>query len=160
MKKIIIITFVFLASCTPPPTKFSDKALASNFFSLDNKEITFQQILDTYKHKKIVIDIWASWCSDCIAGLSSVKKLQQEYKNVVFLFLSVDKSKAAWKNGIKRYHITGEHYFMSGGMKNGDFQDFVNISWIPRYMVIDETGKISLFKAFKATDSKIIEALK
>ena len=45
-------------------------------------------------------------------------------------------------------------------MNEGDFVDFVNLNWISRFMVIDEKGKIQLFKATKATDKEITEALK
>jgi hypothetical protein len=45
-------------------------------------------------------------------------------------------------------------------MKDGKFVDFINLNWIPRYMVIDETGEITLFKATNAADKKIKEVLK
>ena len=45
-------------------------------------------------------------------------------------------------------------------MKTGEFVDFINLSWIPRYMVIDAQGKITLFKATSASDSAIVAALK
>jgi hypothetical protein len=92
--------------------------------------------------------------------LASVRNLQKEYPAVVFLFLSVDKNKDAWKNGIQRFQIKGEHYNLPKGMKSGEFVDFINLGWIPRYMVIDPQGNISLFKATSASDSVIKEALK
>jgi hypothetical protein len=45
-------------------------------------------------------------------------------------------------------------------MKNGDLVDFLNVSWIPRYLVVDEKGSITLFKATDASDKDIITALK
>ena len=117
-------------------------------------------MLHQYKGKKVLIDVWASWCGDCIKGLPSVRNPQKEYPKVIFLFLSVDKSKNAWKNGVQRFQIKGEHYNFPKGMKSGEFIDFMSLTWIPRYMVIDERGKISLFKATSASDSRIIEALK
>ena len=45
-------------------------------------------------------------------------------------------------------------------MKEGDFVDFVNLNWISRYMVIDEKGEITLFKATDTSDKDIVEALK
>jgi hypothetical protein len=56
--------------------------------------------------------------------------------------------------------MRGEHYNIPTGMRNGAFVDFVNLSWIPRYMVIDETGAISLFKATNSSDKSILAALK
>jgi len=45
-------------------------------------------------------------------------------------------------------------------MKNGDLVDFLNLHWIPRYIVVDEKGSISLFKATKITDDDLLTALK
>ncbi|WP_299669411.1 TlpA disulfide reductase family protein [uncultured Polaribacter sp.] len=161
MKKIILIFIILASSCTfEKPTEFSELALNDSAFTLSGKEVTVKEILNNYKEKKIFIDVWASWCADCIKALPSVKNLQKKYPAVVFLFLSVDKSKKSWKNGIKRFNIEGEHYNFPKGMKSGDFVDFINLGWIPRYIVIDELGKISLFKATNAADSSIEEALK
>jgi hypothetical protein len=45
-------------------------------------------------------------------------------------------------------------------MDDGEFVDFINLNWIPRYMVIDETGERAVFKATNASGKKIKEALK
>lgn len=160
MKKLIlIITTILLINCsTETPTQFSDKALNDTFTSINNTELTFKEIITKYKGKKIVIDIWASWCGDCIKGMPKVVQLQKEYPNVVYLFLSLDKTIQGWKSGIKKYHVKGEHYFIKSGWE-GDFGSFVNIDWIPRYMLIDAQGKIALFKTVNANDPKIKDAL-
>ena len=44
--------------------------------------------------------------------------------------------------------------------KKCDFADFVNISWIPRYMVINKAGEIVVFNVIEADDNKLIKALK
>ena len=41
----------------------------------------------------------------------------------------------------------------------GVFGKAVKLNWIPRYMVVDKTGKIALFKAIEADDEKLIETL-
>ena len=56
--------------------------------------------------------------------------------------------------------IKGAHYNLPKGMKVGDFVDFLNLSWIPRYLVVDEKGNILLFKATNASDKNIRSALK
>ena len=45
-------------------------------------------------------------------------------------------------------------------MKKGDLVEFLNVSWIPRYIVVNEKGEITLFKATDASDKDIIRALK
>ena len=74
--------------------------------------------------------------------------------------MPVDEKNTSWKRGIQKFKIDGEHYNFPKGMNTGDFVDFINLSWIPRYLVIDENGNISLFKATKSSDKRIVEALK
>ena len=47
---------------------------------------------------------------------------------------------------------------MQSGWK-GSFGEFVDLDWIPRYMVVDKEGTIKLFKAVKADDKRIKEIL-
>lgn len=163
MKKniILLVTTLVLSSCNfETPTKFSEQAFNDILFSIADEKSTFKEVIHQYKGKKVLIDVWASWCADCIKGLPTVRKLQREFPEVVFLFLSVDKNKNSWKKGIQRFKIKGEHYILPKGMSDGDFVNFINLSWIPRYMVVDETGTISLFKATNSSDKNIIKALK
>ncbi len=159
MNYLLLVLLSTLACNTEVPTQFSSEALHDTFVTLTGESIAFKDILEAHQGKTIVIDIWASWCSDCIKGMPKVKALQKDYKDAVYVFLSLDRSQEAWKKGIKKYNVSGEHYFMQSGWK-GAFGDFVNLNWIPRYMVINEQGNIELFKAVKADDHKLIEALK
>lgn len=161
MKKLILLAItIILTSCNfETPTQFSEKALNDTLITLDDSKITFKEVLNQYKGKKILIDVWASWCADCIKSLPKTKELQKEFPDVVFLFLSVDKRNSSWKKGIQRFGINGEHYNLPNGMKKGELVDFLSLRWIPRYLVIDKTGKIILFKATNASDSEIKEKL-
>jgi len=161
MKQLVLYfsILIVLVSCNfETPTQFSDEALNDTLISLEGESVTLKSVLSQYKGKKILIDVWATWCKDCIVGMPVVKALQQEFSDVEFLFLSEDRNEAAWKRGIKKYDIKGNHYFIKEG-SNGPFADFLNSNWIPRYMVIDKEGNIKLFKAKKATDQRIKEAL-
>ena len=162
MKKIhflFIVLFAFFSCNTEVPTQFSEEALNDTFITLEGKPIAFKNILETHKGKTIVIDIWASWCGDCIKNMPKIKTLQSDYKDAVYVFLSLDRNQNAWKRGIKKYNVKGEHYFMKSNGE-GAFGDFINLKWIPRYMVINKEGNIELFKAYKADDNKLIEAIK
>jgi len=158
--KYILIVLITVFSCnTYTPNQFSETALKDVFETLNGDNITFKDILEAHKGKTIVIDIWASWCSDCIKGMPKVKALQEEYKDVTYIFMSLDRTQDAWIRGIKKYDVQGEHYFMPSAKKSA-FADFVNISWIPRYMVINKAGEIVVFDVIEADDNKLIEALK
>ncbi|MCF7568504.1 TlpA family protein disulfide reductase [Sabulilitoribacter arenilitoris] len=162
MKKtnyILILLFSIFSCNTEEPTQFSDEALNDTFITLEGNTTTFKDILNTYKGKTVFIDIWASWCKDCIVAIPEIKALQNEFKDVVYVFLSLDKSEKSWKRGIKKYNLTGVHYFIQSGW-DGVFSNFINLNWIPRYMVINKAGNIELFKAIKAGDDKLIQAIK
>ncbi len=166
MKKTgIIIASILILSCSfmaEDKTKFSDEALAEIVITQNGQKVSLKSIFDKHKGKTIVVDIWASWCGDCIAGLPKVKELQEKTKNnknIVYLFLSVDRNKDSWKNAITKRNIVGEHYFLPLGMKKSTFAKYIVLKWIPRYMVIGKNGDIKLYNAIKANDNKIIEAI-
>ncbi|HZW62112.1 MAG TPA: TlpA disulfide reductase family protein [Flavobacteriaceae bacterium] len=147
--KLLSLFFLFL-SCKGQevPTQFSQEALNDTFISLQDEKVTFGNILNAHKGKTILIDVWASWCKDCIVSLPELKTLQKEHPEIVFLFLSLDRSTEKWKRGIEKYNISGEHYYMKSGWK-GAFGKFLNLDWIPRYLIVDPNQNIKLFKAVK-----------
>lgn len=162
MKKLhlISILLISLLSCAPkPPTQFSEAALNDTFTALDGSQTTLKAILEQHKGKPIVIDVWASWCSDCIKSLPKTKALQAQFPNAVYLFLSMDRQQDAWKKGIEKYNVIGQHYHVS---KDWDtpFCKFINLDWIPRYMVVDTKGNIALFNAITPDDEALINVLK
>ncbi len=161
MKKTYLILTVLVSclSCAEDPIQFSEAALNDTFVSLEGEEVTFKSILEKHKNKTIVIDIWASWCSDCLRGMPKVKALQENNKDVAYVFLSLDRGQKAWKKGIEKYNVVGDHYYMPNA-KDCDFADFVSISWIPRYMVINKANEIVVFDVIEADDEKLIEAIK
>jgi thiol-disulfide isomerase/thioredoxin len=161
MKKIISLVTIALSmiSCSQAQqTEFKEDALSNTMKTVENTDITFQEILKKYEGKTIVIDVWASWCPDCIKGMPKVKTLQENYPEATYLFLSVDKNYDSWLKGIEKYDVQGEHYLISDGQK-GVFGKSIKLDWIPRYMVVDKTGKIALFKVIEADDEKLIETL-
>lgn len=162
MKKSIVLICVtmLLFSCSVEnPTEFSEKALNDVFTSINNEDVKFKGILAKNKGKKIVIDVWASWCKDCLKNLPEVKKQQEENSEVAYLYLSLDRDLDSWKEGVKRLKLKGQHYFMKSGWE-GSFGNFLGLSWIPRYLLIDEEGKIVVFNKTKVTDDIILRNLK
>lgn len=162
MKKILlslIVVFSAISCSQAQKTSFDQEALDNVMMTTQKKEIKFSEILDKYKGKTIVIDVWASWCSDCIKGMPKVKALQKENPDVIFLFISMDKTWESWIIGAEKHQLYGEHYMATDGMK-GVFGQSIDLDWIPRYMVVDKTGKIALYKAIEADDKEIAKTLK
>ena len=140
-------------------TEFSEAALNDEFVTLNGDSILFKTILENHKGNTVFIDVWASWCKDCLEGLPSVKALQAGYTDVDFVYLSLDKTQKAWKKGVDRLEIKGDHYLMQSGWK-GAMGTFLDLDWIPRYMIIDKQGAIKVFKAIKTSDITLLNNLK
>lgn len=156
---ILVCCLVFVSCSKEVQTQLSEEVLNEEYLSLEGDSISFRDILSSHKGKQIVIDVWASWCRDCIIGLPELRALQTEKSDVVYLFLSADRNLKTWKRTIKKHNIEGEHYFMLNGTK-GSLGRFVDIDWIPRYMIVDSNGQIELFEAIEADDPLIIKTLK
>ena len=161
IKKIFVLATMLISTlgcAQKEETSFKKEGLENIMVTTENKPITFAEILKKYEGKTIVIDVWASWCSDCVKGMPKVKELQEKNPEVTFLFISMDKSYESWLKGIEKYEVKGEHYMATDGMK-GIFGKSINLDWIPRYMVVDKDGKIALYKVIEADDEKLIKTL-
>lgn len=161
MKNIIFVALLlicFLSCNKETPTQFSEPALQEQLLSLNGETVTIESILEKHKGKTILITIWATWCRDCNEELPRIKEVQQQNNEVVYVFLSLDRTIEKWKQGISKFEIIGDHYFMPLGW-DGPFVDFIDLDWITRYLVINPKGNIKVFKAIKVNSNKIRESL-
>ena len=164
MKQIALVVIAFITfSCSQAQktekTSFSKEALSEKLLTIDGGQTSFKNILKKYKGKTLVIEVWASWCGDCVKAMPKVKELQANNPDVSYLFLSADKTAEKWKIGIEKHELKGDHFMMNDGMK-GVFGKAIDLDWIPRYIIIDKTGKIVLYRAIETDFDKINETLK
>lgn len=140
--------------------QFRQEALSQELLSIDRNVVTFDDVLNRHKGKPILIDVWASWCPDCIEGMPKVHDLQNQFKDVIYLFLSYDKTEESWKNGIEKYKTIGENFLIHSDWKGGEFRKAIDLDWIPRYILIDQNGKIAHYRAIEADDQELITKIK
>lgn len=161
MKQLVILLIAFATfSCTnAQKNNFSKEVLSEKLLAVDGSQIPFKDILKNYKGKTLVIEVWASWCGDCVKAMPKVKELQASNPDVSYLFISADKTADKWKIGIEKHELKGDHYMMNDGMK-GAFGKAIDLDWIPRYIIVDKTGKIVLYRAIETDFDKINETLK
>lgn len=162
MKKIALylLTTVTALSCSNAQNKeFSKESLSKKIISIDNKEISFSEILKKHNGKVTVIEVWASWCSDCVKAMPKVKEMQTNNPNVDYVFISMDKAFDKWQAGIEKHELKGDHYWATDGMK-GEFGKSIDLDWIPRYIIIDKKGEIVIYRAIETDFDKINKQLK
>jgi thiol-disulfide isomerase/thioredoxin len=159
MKKILIFIMAVMASLScsnAQNTEFSKETLEKNLVNTDSTKVTFDEVLEKHKGKVTVIEIWASWCSDCVKAMPKVKEMQTNNPNVDYIFISMDKAFDKWLAGIEKHQIIGDHYWVTDGMK-GEFGKSISLDWIPRYIILDKKGKIITYRAIE-TDFDAINA--
>lgn len=159
MKKIAALFTLILASIScsnAQPKAFSTDALEGVLTNPEGKEVSFQSILKSHKGKTVLIEIWASWCGDCVKAMPKVKEIQAENPTVDYVFISMDKSLDKWKAGIEKHAVKGDNYWVNdaNGMK-GSFGKSIDLDWIPRYIVINKKGEVVLYRAIETDFEKI-----
>lgn len=169
MKKIVVLfAVVALWSCQEKKEvmTFTPEALAQKVYDVDGKETTVGDAIAKHKGSKVVLDIWASWCKDCVASMPETEAVQAKYPDVKFIMISVDDEEQKWKYGIEKYvnpnHVKADQYFFNTGWKkakNNEFIKFIKLDWIPRYLVLDENGKIINYYAKTVKEEAFIEAI-
>ncbi|UWX60429.1 thioredoxin family protein [Chryseobacterium oranimense] len=140
-------------------TSFTKEALVQKLEDEEGKNITIQQILDAHKGKVLVIDFWAGWCRDCLKALPKAEELEKNNPNVDFVFLSLERSKEGFDKSLDRFNMKDkDNYWFASGWKN-DFNNYIDLNWIPRYMVIDQKSSIAKYYAISPEDPELQETI-
>ena len=108
MKKLALylVAAISTLSCSNAQIKeFSKETMQKELVLPDNNKVTFKDLLKKHKGKVTVIEVWASWCSDCVKAMPKVKEMQANHTNVDFVFISMDKAYDKWLTGIEKHEL-------------------------------------------------------
>ncbi|WP_430816372.1 TlpA family protein disulfide reductase [Carboxylicivirga sp. RSCT41] len=115
--------------------------------------------LNDFKGKAVYIDLWATWCGPCCAEIPYIKALEHELEgeNIVFVSISLDKDKKAWKKMLESQKMGGVQLNFDG---NRDFPQAYDSKSIPRFILIDADGNIVDSNAPRPSDPKLKDLFK
>jgi len=110
-------------------------------------------ILSSFKDKSyVLLDFWASWCGPCLKGMPHVKRLFEQYHSKGFevICISVDRDKTEWLEAINKHQLEGFKHIltygfekmMKGMVNEEDIDEKYPTDSVPKYILIDKTGKI------------------
>lgn len=115
-----------------------------------------------YAGKYIYIDFWATWCGPCIQEIPHLQALEHDYasENVVFVSISMDRERdhRKWMEFVRDRGLTGEQVWLDADY-NKRISEAWHITQIPRFVLLDDKGRIVDANAPRPSDKKVRELL-
>lgn len=109
-------------------------------------EQILRKLIEPYKGKIILLDIWGVWCGPCRAALSHSQEQYEHFKDydMVFMYLANRSDEEKWKNIINEYNVTGDNvvHFNLPEAQQSAVENFLKVNAWPSYRLIDQEGNI------------------
>ena len=118
---------------------------------LSEGEVLLKKILEPYKGKFVLLDIWGTWCGPCKEALSHSTEEYARLKDydIQYLYLANESPQQSWENVIKEYNVSGPnvaHYNLPWEQQAA-IERHLNIHSWPTYKLFDRNGNLLDLKA-------------
>ncbi len=119
---------------------------SDNLKDISEGEALLKKILEPYKGKFVLLDIWGTWCGPCREALSHSTEEYARLKNydIQYLYLANQSPQDAWENVIKEYNISGPnvaHYNLPTDQQAA-IEHHLNVHAWPTYKLFDRNGNL------------------
>lgn len=116
---------------------------------------------EVFNQKITYIDVWASWCGPCRLEMPYLKKVAEKYKDdIQVISISIDRidQRDKWLAAIDKLGMDWGNWILNDGL-NANFCKQSNIAAIPRFLIIDQKGRIINDDAPSPSDTRLDDFL-
>ncbi|BDS13349.1 TlpA family protein disulfide reductase [Aureispira anguillae] len=133
--------------------QFAAGTPAPNFTltNIEGKPVSLAQ----FKGKVVYLDFWASWCRPCMQKIEILQAFEPKFagKEVVFLHISLDRSKSKWEETVHENEFKGQHLYFDP-LSSQITTDYEILS-VPKFFLITKEGNFAYTPT--SFDSKDLE---
>ena len=114
--------------------------------NISEGEALLKKILEPYKGKFVLLDIWGTWCGPCKEALSHSTEEYARLKDydIQYLYLANRSPKDSWENVIKEYNVSGPnvaHYNLPD-VQQAAIERYLNVYSWPTYKLFNRNGEL------------------
>ena len=132
---------------------------SDNLKDISEGEALLKKILEPYKGKFVLLDVWGTWCGPCREALSHSTEEYARLKDydIQYLYLANSSPQTAWENVIKEYNVSGPNvaHFNLPDDQQAAIEHHLNVHAWPTYKLFDRNGNLLDLKV----DARDLEAL-
>ena len=119
---------------------------SDNLKDLSEGEALLKKIIEPYKGKFVLLDIWGTWCGPCKEALSHSTEEYARLKDfdIEFLYLANNSPQDSWENVIKEYNVSGDnvaHYNLPQEQQAA-IERHLDIHSFPTYKLFNRDGDL------------------
>ena len=113
---------------------------------LTEGEALLRKLLEPYKGKFVLLDVWGTWCGPCKEALSHSQEEYERLKefDIAFLYLANNSPQESWENVIKEYNVSGDnvaHYNLPSEQQSA-IERHLDVRAFPTYKLFDRDGNM------------------
>ena len=113
---------------------------------LTEGEALLRKLLEPYKGKFVLLDVWGTWCGPCKEALSHSQEEYDRLKefDIAYLYLANNSPRESWENVIKEYNVSGDnvaHYNLPSKQQSA-IERHLGVRAFPTYKLFDRDGNM------------------
>ena len=119
---------------------------SDNLAELSEGEALLKKLVEPYKGKFVLLDIWGTWCAPCKEALSHSTEEYARLKDydIEFLYLANRSPQESWENVIKEYNVSGPnvaHYNLPEEQQSA-IERHLDVHSFPTYKLFNREGHL------------------